>query len=110
MSKEFNNDINQYADYNEYLRAWRDHMMNKYDLPRASTKDLASMSRDDLLDLVDKLYEANNTLAIGLNSVVERYIEMKNSYRSTHSTYTGISNVSDYNDDSVWNWICPWKI
>lgn len=110
MNKEFNNDINQYADYNEYLRAWRDYMVNKYDLPRASTKDLANMSRDDLLDLVDKLYEANNTLAIGLNSVVERYIEMKNSYRSTHSTYTGTSNVSDYNDDSVWNWICPWKI
>lgn len=110
MSKEFNNDINQYADYNEYLRAWRDHMVNKYDLPRASTKDLANMSRDDLLDLVDKLYEANNTLAIGLNSVVERYIEMKNNYHSTHSTYTGTSNVSDYSDDSVWNWICPWKI
>lgn len=74
--------------------------MNKYTLSRASTKDLANMSRDDLLDLVDKLYNANNNLAIGLNSVVDRYIEMKNSYRST---YTGTSNVSDYNDDSVWN-------
>ena len=110
MSKEFNNDINQYADYNEYLDAWRDNMLDKYNLPCTSTKDLANMSRDELLDVIDQLYNANNNLAIGLNSVVDRYIEMKNSYRSTYSTYTGTGNVSDYSDDSVWNWICPWKI
>lgn len=107
MSKEFDNDVSHYANYSEYLDAWRDNMLNKYNLTRTSTKDLANMSRDDLLDIIDQLHNANNNLAIGLNSVVDRYIEMKNSYRST---YTGTGRVNDYSGDSVWNWICPWKI
>lgn len=109
---KFVNDASKYETYDQYIEAWCQHIESTEKLPRKSTAELVKMDKEQLYDLIDKLYNTQDQW-------VHRFRELGNAFAKdiangraskNKSVYIHCKRTNNDDDDSIWNWIVPWKI
>lgn len=109
---EFVNDASKYETYDQYIEAWCRHVESTETLQRVSTADLTKMDKDQLYSLIDQLYSKQDQWIYRFRELGNAFAKDIVNHRTPKikSVYSRCKRTYNDDDDSIWNWILPWKI
>lgn len=120
--------LDDFETWGDYIKAWTRRMIRENRVARVSTNQLVQMEKDELIDLIDKLYQENATawdvFKTNFYSVAdntksgrsltngerERRQKQKDEKQKTTISTNTIYVRQQPKEDSFWDWINPFSL
>lgn len=120
--------VDDFKTWGEYLKAWTQRFISENRPQRVSTNEIVKMEKEQLIDLIDKLYQENNkawdafktNLYLIADSIVsgqsltsgerKRREQQEQETQKITNNITNRFYIREKEEDSFWDWINPFKL
>lgn len=120
--------VDDFRTWGDYLKAWTRRFIDENRPQRVSTNEIVKMEKEQLIDLIDKLYQENDKAwdafktnlylvadgtASGQSLTSGERKRREQQEQETQKTIKNITNkfyIREKEEDSFWDWINPFKL
>lgn len=120
--------VDDFKTWGEYLKVWTQRFISENRPQRVSTNEIVKMEKEQLIDLIDKLYQENNkawdafktnlyliadSTASGQSLTSGERKRREQQEQETQKITNNITNrfyIREKEEDSFWDWINPFKL